>query len=85
MPDLNPAAAVEIYGDVMPGRIKRSYRRYRQGSSAFKVDIAIEGHIPWTNPDCRRAGTVHLGGMFAEIADTDDCSCQLDSFPSSWA
>ena len=71
MLDLSPAAAYAIYGDVMPGRIKRSYRRYRQGSSAFKVDFAIEGDIPWTNPHCRRAGTVHLGGTFAEIADTE--------------
>jgi phytoene dehydrogenase-like protein len=71
MLDLSPAAAYAIYGDVMPGRIKRSYRRYRQGSSAFKVDFAIEGDIPWTNPDCARAGTVHLGGSFAEIADTE--------------
>jgi phytoene dehydrogenase-like protein len=44
MLDLTPAAAVQIYGDVMPARIKRSYRRYREGSSAFKVDFAIEGH-----------------------------------------
>jgi phytoene dehydrogenase-like protein len=71
MLDLSPAAALDIYGDVMPGRIKRSYRRYREGSSAFKVDFAIEGHIPWTNPDCRRAGSIHLGGTFAEIADTE--------------
>jgi phytoene dehydrogenase-like protein len=71
MLDLSPAAAYAIYGDVMPGRIKRSYRRYRQGSSAFKVDFAIEGDIPWTNPDCGRAGTVHLGGTFAETADTE--------------
>ena len=71
MLDLSPAAALKIYGDVMPGRIRRSYRRYREGSSAFKVDFAIEGHIPWTNPDCRHAGTVHLGGSFAEIADTE--------------
>jgi phytoene dehydrogenase-like protein len=71
MLDLSPAAALSIYGDVMPGRIKRSYRRYRQGSSAFKVDFAIEGDIPWTNPDCARAGTVHLGGTFAETADTE--------------
>ncbi|HYB81630.1 MAG TPA: NAD(P)/FAD-dependent oxidoreductase [Mycobacterium sp.] len=71
MLDLSPAAALEMYGDVMPGRIKRSYRRYREGSSAFKVDFAIEGDIPWTNPDCARAGTVHLGGTFAEIADTE--------------
>ncbi len=71
MLDLSPAGALGIYGDVMPGRIARSYRRYREGASAFKVDFAIEGHIPWTNPDCGRAGTVHLGGTFAEIADTE--------------
>ncbi len=71
MLDLAPAAAVQIYGDAMPGRIKRSYLRYRQGSSAFKVDFAIEGHIPWTNPDCGRAGTVHLGGRFAETAHSE--------------
>jgi phytoene dehydrogenase-like protein len=69
--DVSPALALNIYGDVMPARIKRSYRRYRQGSSAFKVDFAIEGHIPWTNPDCGRAGTVHLGGPFAEVAATE--------------
>jgi phytoene dehydrogenase-like protein len=71
MLDLSPAAAVQIYGDVMPARIKRSYERYREGSSAYKVDFAIEGHVPWTNPDCRRAGTVHLGGTFAEIAHSE--------------
>ncbi len=71
MLDLSPAAALAIYGDVMPSRIKRSYRRYREGASAFKVDFVIEGDIPWTNPDCGRAGTVHLGGTFAEIADTE--------------
>ncbi len=69
--DLSPAGALKIYGDVMPARIQRSYRRYREGSSAFKVDFAVEGHIPWTNPDCGRAGTVHLGGTFAETADTE--------------
>ncbi|OBI03820.1 FAD-dependent oxidoreductase [Mycobacterium sp. E2462] len=69
--DLSPAAALELYGDAMPARIKRSYRRYREGSAAFKVDFAIEGDIPWANRDCGRAGTVHLGGSFAEMADTE--------------
>lgn len=69
--DLSPAAALSIYGDVMPARIKRSYQRYREGSSAFKVDFAIDGDIPWANPDCRRAGTVHLGGTFEEIAHAE--------------
>jgi phytoene dehydrogenase-like protein len=71
MLDLSPAGAYKIYGDVMPARIKRSYQRYRAGSAAFKVDFAIEGHVPWTNPDCGRAGTVHLGGTFAEMAEAE--------------
>jgi phytoene dehydrogenase-like protein len=71
MLDLSPAGARKIYGDVMPARVKRSYQRYREGSAAFKVDFAIEGHVPWTNPDCGRAGTVHLGGTFAEIAEAE--------------
>jgi len=71
MLDLTPAGAYQIYGDLMPARIKRSYRCYREGSSAFKVDFAVEGDIPWTNPDCGRAGTVHLGGTFAEVADSE--------------
>src|SRR6201991_5027278 len=69
--DLSPDAVVSIYGDLMPGRIRRSYQRFREGSSAFKVDFAIDGDIPWTNPDCARAGTVHLGGTFAEVADSE--------------
>lgn len=71
MLDLSPVQVLDLYGDAMPTRIRRSYRRYREGSSAFKVDFAIEGDIPWTNPECGRAGTVHLGGSFDEIADTE--------------
>ncbi|OBK20885.1 FAD-dependent oxidoreductase [Mycobacterium asiaticum] len=71
MLDLSPAQVLTLYGGAMPLRIRRSYRRYREGSSAFKVDFAIEGDIPWTNPDCARAGTVHLGGSFEEIVDTE--------------
>lgn len=71
MLDLSPAQALSIYGDEMPGRIARAYRKYRVGSAAFKVDYAIEGDIPWTNPSCARAGTVHLGGTFAEVRHTE--------------
>ena len=66
--DLSPAQVLSIFGDEMPARIRRSYRRHRIGSSAYKVDFAIDGDIPWSNPDCLRAGTVHLGGSFDEIA-----------------
>jgi phytoene dehydrogenase-like protein len=34
----------------------------------FKIDVALDGPIPWSNPDCRRAGTVHVGGTYEEVA-----------------
>ncbi|WP_315823785.1 hypothetical protein [Paraflavitalea speifideaquila] len=34
----------------------------------FKVDWALNGPIPFTAPECREAGTVHLGNTFKEIA-----------------
>jgi phytoene dehydrogenase-like protein len=65
--DLAPRAVADIAGDVLPRRISRAYRRYRHGAAAFKIDIALHGDIPWTNPDCERAGTVHVAGDTAEI------------------
>ena len=41
------------------------------GPGAFKVDFAIEGGVPWTNPSARPAGTVHLGGTFEESPPTE--------------
>ena len=49
-------------GRSAPARVARSYRRFRHGPGAFKVDFAIEGDVPWTAPAAREAGTVHLGG-----------------------
>ena len=38
------------------------------GSGRTKVDFALDGPIPWTAAECRRAGTVHVGGTFSELA-----------------
>jgi phytoene dehydrogenase-like protein len=65
--DLAPRAVAEIAGDALPARVARAYRRYRHGPGAFKVDLAVEGGVPWANEACRRAGTVHCGGPFEEI------------------
>lgn len=66
--DVGPDAAARIIGDRLPRRVARAYRRYRYGPAAFKVDFAVEGDVPWRNALCRRAGTVHVGGGFEEIA-----------------
>ncbi|MQY11012.1 hypothetical protein SRB5_11260 [Streptomyces sp. RB5] len=66
--DTSPAGAVAIAGQTLPARVRRALERYAYGPGAFKLDVAIEGDIPWTNENCRRAGTVHLGGSAARIA-----------------
>ncbi len=65
--DLAPSAIAEIAGDRLPNRVLRAYRRYRHGPAAFKVDLAVEGGVPWTNEVCRRAATVHAIGSFEQI------------------
>ncbi|MBL1095041.1 MULTISPECIES: phytoene desaturase family protein [Streptomyces] len=69
--DLAPAAAAGVIGDRLPPRVRRAYTRYRHGPGAFKLDLAVEGGVPWRADACRRAGTVHLGGSFAQIADAE--------------
>ncbi len=66
--DVTPRQLVEIAGDRLPNYYRRALGRYRYGPGVFKVDFALDGPIPWKNPDCARAGTVHVGGTFAEIA-----------------
>ena len=68
MLDVAPAAAARIIGDRLPGRVRRAFTRYRHGPGVFKVDYAIDGDVPWMHLDSRRAGTVHVGGEYAEVA-----------------
>ena len=46
-------------------------RRYRYGPGAFKLDWALDGPIPWRDPRCLDASTVHLGGTLDEIATAE--------------
>lgn len=69
--DLAPTAVADILGDRLPPRVAQAYRRFRYGPGAFKVDFAVEGGVPWTAAAARLAGTVHVGGTFAEIASNE--------------
>ncbi len=67
MLDTSPKAALAILGDRLPTRVARAYRTYRYGPGVYKMDFAVEGGVPWSSEESRRAGTVHLGGSFEEI------------------
>ena len=55
----------------MPGSYQRQLQRYRYGPGVFKIDLALDGPIPWKAQECLRAGTVHIGGTFSEIAASE--------------
>ena len=66
--DTSPAELAEIAAPVLPAGYLRRLRRYRYGPGVFKLDWALDGSIPWKDPRCLEASTVHLGGSFEEIA-----------------
>jgi phytoene dehydrogenase-like protein len=66
--DVTPAQLTLIAGDVLPRRYRRRLERFRHGPGSFKLDWALSEPVPWRDEACRRAGTVHLGGRFEEIA-----------------
>lgn len=65
--DTSPRSVWEIAGEALPASYVRRLRRFRHGPAVFKVDYALSGPVPWKNEDCRRAGTVHVGGTLDEI------------------
>ncbi len=69
--DITPRQLLAIGGDRIPARYRRTLTRYRYGPGVFKIDWALSEPVPWTDPDVRRAGTVHVGGTLAEIADAE--------------
>lgn len=69
--DTTPTALAAITGDRLPKRTRRAYARWRYGAAAHKVDLAVEGGVPWQAEACRRAGTVHLGGTLEEIVASE--------------
>ncbi|HEY9003011.1 MAG TPA: NAD(P)/FAD-dependent oxidoreductase [Mucilaginibacter sp.] len=66
--DITPRQLLQIAGHKFSSIYKWQLERYRYGMGIFKIDWALDGQIPFTNELCRRAGAVHLGNTFAEIA-----------------
>lgn len=69
--DLTPRQILKIAGHRLPENYKRRLEKYRYGGGAFKMDFALSEPIPWTSKACAQAGTVHLGGTYEEIAESE--------------
>lgn len=72
--DTGPHALARIAESRLPEGYRRRLRKFRYGPGVFKLDLAVSEPIPWANPACRQAGTVHVGGTLEEIASAEqDC------------
>lgn len=69
--DTSPAQLATIAGAVLPDGYLKRIGRFRYGPGVFKLDWALDGPIPWRDPRCNQAATVHVGGTLDEIADAE--------------
>ncbi len=73
--DTSPEQLTAIAGDALPAGYRRRLGRYRYGPGVFKLDWALDGPIPWKDPACLEASTVHVGGTLEEI-----CASERDMY-----
>ena len=64
--DTTPEAFVSMAGDRVNEGYRRWVSRYHHGAGVFKIDWILSEPVPWTNPDVRRAGTLHVAGNLDE-------------------
>lgn len=69
--DTSPAQLATIAGPALPAGYLRRLLRFRYGPGVFKLDWALSGSIPWKDPHCLEASTVHVGGTLEEIATAE--------------
>ncbi len=65
--DVTPRQLLQIAGHQFSALYKWQLQRYRYGMGVFKIDWALDAPIPFTAPECRQAGTVHIGNTMKEI------------------
>ncbi len=65
--DVTPRQLLSIAGDRLPSLYRWLLRNFTYGPGVFKVDWALDGPVPWTDPRAAGAGTVHLGGTIDEV------------------
>ena len=74
--DVTPRQLLRIAGDRLSAHYRRQLGAFRYGPGVFKVDWALSAPVPWTAPECARAGTVHLGGTLEEIVASEAAVCR---------
>ncbi|MDQ2752583.1 MAG: NAD(P)/FAD-dependent oxidoreductase [Bacteroidota bacterium] len=66
--DVTPKQLLQIAGHQLSSLYKWQLNKYKYGVGVYKVDWALSEPIPFSNEQCKKAGTVHIGNTAKEIA-----------------
>jgi len=69
--DISPKEALQIAGNSFSSSYLHQLKKYRYGMGVYKIDWVLDAPIPFTAAPCTRAGTIHLGNSYAEIASNE--------------
>jgi phytoene dehydrogenase-like protein len=69
--DITPRQLLHIAGPELPASYRQRLHGFRYGPGVFKMDWALSGPVPWRDPRCRLAATVHLSGSLADVAESE--------------
>ena len=69
--DVTPRQLLTLAEGRLPTSYARRLEAYRYAPGVFKIDYALAGPVPWADPACARAATVHLGGTLDEVAEAE--------------
>jgi len=72
--DVTPKQLLQIAGNRFSQTYTKQLQRYRYGMGVFKIDWALQEPIPFRAPECRQAGTVHIGNTIQEILESEQLS-----------
>ncbi|MFZ0835765.1 MAG: NAD(P)/FAD-dependent oxidoreductase, partial [Mycobacterium sp.] len=69
--DTAPWTLARVFGDRLTDRYRRALHNFRPGGGVAKVDYVVSEDIPWADARVGTAGTVHIGGSRAQMAQAE--------------
>lgn len=67
--DVSAKQLLTICGNRLSSLYRWQLKRHKYGMGVFKIDWALSEPVPFRSEAARKAGTVHLGGTFEEVAN----------------
>jgi phytoene dehydrogenase-like protein len=69
--DVTPRQLLHIAAHALPTSYRQRLHGFRYGPGVFKMDWALRAPVPWKNPQCHQAATLHLSGNLEDVAASE--------------